>query len=388
MQLSRGQKLPVRELIPNGSVFITIDYYPTDIDIAAFSLDKDRKIKDDRYTILFSNQQSPDNSITLNLQTGKAIFTIDIDRLPTTIERIIFTATHDIHAIGKAKKLDVSVGQQAAIYNAKEGLTTEKAVMMIELYRYHDTWRLGAIGQGFDGGLAALITHFGGEIASPTSTSTSPPSPSSSPTPPRLNLNKITLEQKQSISLTKTTPTFGEIKVNLNWSRGSSARKGFFGKISSNKAIDLDLGCLYVLKNGEKSVVQALGKRFGDLNKKPYVKLLGDDRTGDIDSGETLLINGKFFDEIERIAIFAYIYDGVPNWNETNGVVTLTVPDQPPLEVRMTEGHNNRTMCGIALIDNVNGQMKVSRLVEYFKDHEEFANSVHIFLKWVGARKD
>ncbi|MDI2112904.1 TerD family protein [Commensalibacter nepenthis] len=387
MHLSRGQKLSIRDLIPNGSVSITIDYYPTDIDIAAFSLDKDHKIKDDRYTILFSNRQSPDNSIALTLHEGKAIFTIDIDRLPTTIDRIIFTATHDIHAIGKARKLEVTVGQQAGTYNAKEDLTTEKAVMMIALYRHQNAWRIGTIGQGFNGGLAALITHFGGEIAAPPPPSSSP-SPTSNPVPPRLNLNKITLEAKQSISLTKTAPTFGEIKINLNWSRGSSARRGFFGKISSNKAVDLDLGCLYVLKNGEKSVVQALGKSFGHFDRKPYIKLLGDDRTGDVNTGETILINGKFFDEIEKIAIFAYIYDGVPNWNETNGVVTLTVPEQPPLEVRMTQGNNNKTMCGIAVIDNHNGQMKVSRLVEYFRDHEEFAKSVNIFLRWVSARKN
>lgn len=394
MELYRGQKKPIREIIPKGPITITIDYFPTDINIIAFGLDANHKINDNRYAILFGNRQSPNNAITLDVTTGCARFTIDIDRLPLIIERIIFTATHEIHAIGKTKKLQVIIGETQALYNAKDGLNTEKTIIMMELYRHQNTWRLGIIGQGFNGGLNALITHFTDEVTRPSLSQflQTLPSPASidnvSSTISQLNLNKITLEKKQSINLTKKTTTFEEIKINLNWSRNSTTKRGFFGKLIRDRAVDLDLGCLYVLKNGKKGVVQALGKTFGNLNHEPYIYLLGDDRTGDNTSGETILINGKFFDKIDKIAIFAYIYDGVPNWNETNGTVSITTPKQPPLEVKITEGSNNKTMCGIALIENDQSQMKVSRLVEYFKDHEAFANSIGIFLRWVTATKD
>ena len=38
----------------------------------------------------------------------------------------------------------------------------QKAVMLGELY-LKDVWRFSAIGQGFNGGLSALLKHFGGE---------------------------------------------------------------------------------------------------------------------------------------------------------------------------------------------------------------------------------
>lgn len=377
--LSRGQKIPLNNIISHGSVQVTVTYQPATIDIAAFGLTADRTIGDDRYVILFSNQQSPDASMRLTPGNGQAQFTFDLGRLPPMIDRIILTATNDHAPISQAHELTVSFGQNAAVYNVRDGLTTETAVMMIELYRHTGTWRVGMIGQGFNGGLAKLVEHFGGDVESPA--------PKSAPTP-KLNLNKVILEKKQSISLTKAGNDFGEITINLNWSRGTPKKRGLFGRIQTGNAIDLDLGCLYVLKNGQKSVVQALGNKFGSFQNAPYIELSGDDRTGDVSDGETIRINGRHFDEIERLAIFAYIYEGVPNWAETNGVVTISSPGQPPLEMHMTDGRNNMGMCGIALIDNDGGKMKVSRLVEYFKGHKDFADSVGIRLRWVAGSKD
>ena len=66
-------------------------------------------------------------------------------------------------------------GEVLAIYqlNASD-FSQEKAVMLIEIYFKNDLWRIAAIGQGFNGGLKALVRHFGGEvtenISSPTNT--------------------------------------------------------------------------------------------------------------------------------------------------------------------------------------------------------------------------
>ena len=49
---------------------------------------------------------------------------------------------------------------------------------------------------------------------------------------------------------------------------------------SVSKGVDLDLGCLYELADGRKGVIQALGNAFGSLNRRPWILLDGDDRTG------------------------------------------------------------------------------------------------------------
>ena len=184
-----------------------------------------------------------------------------------------------------------------------------------------------------------------------------------------------------TISLEKRGSSFGEIAVNLNWSRG---KKGFFG----GSAIDLDLGCLLEMSNGDKSVVQALGRMFGSYNDWPYIALSGDDRTGDVSAGETMRINGAHWNEIRRIAIFANIYDGAPNWNTTDGVVTVNMPDQPPIEVRMTEGRNDKRLCGVVLLENVGGTLKASRIVDYFRDQSELDRAFGWGLNWRAGSKD
>lgn len=48
-------------------------------------------------------------------------------------------------------------------FNGSE-FTTERAVMLGDFY-LKDVWRFAAVGQGFDGGLEALLKNFGGEVA-------------------------------------------------------------------------------------------------------------------------------------------------------------------------------------------------------------------------------
>ncbi|MDR8350488.1 tellurium resistance system protein TerA, partial [Acinetobacter baumannii] len=124
----------------------------------------------------------------------------------------------------------------------------------------------------------------------------------------------------------------GEIRINLNWHRGSGSGGLLGGMFGSNKAIDLDLGAFVELADGYKSVVQALGNAFGNYHSEPYVQLQGDDRTGEALDGEWLHINGREWKEIRQVLIYAFIYQGVPSWDKTDGVVTLHVPEQPPIE--------------------------------------------------------
>jgi tellurite resistance protein TerA len=112
-----------------------------------------------------------------------------------------------------------------------------------------------------------------------------------------------------------------------------------------------------------------LGNGFGDYTYFPYVKLLGDDRTGAVTDGEWLEINGDMWPEIHRILIFAFIYEGAPNWAETDGKVRLMVPGQPEIEVKMNEFGSKMGMCAVAMLENVRGKIKVTREVGFHRGH-------------------
>jgi hypothetical protein len=86
------------------------------------------------------------------------------------------------------------------------------------------------------------------------------------PAPNKVSLSKVSLtKEKPAISLAKKD-NFGEIRINLNWHRGSGSGGLLGGMFGSNKAIDLDLGAFVELQDGYKSVVQALGNAFGNYH--------------------------------------------------------------------------------------------------------------------------
>lgn len=207
-----------------------------------------------------------------------------------------------------------------------------------------------------------------------------------------VSLSKVSLEKKgQSVSLAKR-PSFGEISVNLNWNQGEAKPTGFFKSLlgggASKSAIDLDLGCLYELQDGKKGVVQALGNAFGEFAGPPYVQLSGDDRSGANADGETLRVNGGRWSDVKRLLVFTFIYDGVPNWDATDGVVTVRVPGEAPIEVRLTGGLNTAGMCGIAMIENLDGEIKVTRLVDYVAGHEALDKAYGWNMRWTAGSKD
>ncbi len=195
----------------------------------------------------------------------------------------------------------------------------------------------------------------------------------------------INLQKGQRVNLQKTNPYgLGEIVVNLNWFSGSTG--GFFNR---TPGIDLDLGCLFELKNGMKGCVQALGNCFGNLNYPPFVSLDGDDRTGASAAGETLRINGNQIANIRRILVFTYIYEGVSNWQQANAVVTIRYPNAEDIIIHMDSYNTNASMCGLALFENYNDQtFSVQKLIQFFPNHSYLDQAFGWGLQWVAGRKD
>lgn len=386
--LQQGGNAPV----PGGSLSVAFAWNlpggrDVDADVSAYLLTASGKVRSDADMIFYNQPDGAAGAIRfMRGSGGRGAFEVDPARLPEAVERIVFCVTvHDAHARRQTLALldgaEISVSGGADVIRFRPSLrdASEAAMVFGELYRRNGQWKFRAVGQGFNGGLAPLARSFGIDVAEEQG---SPPAPPPPPPPP-VRLSKVTLEKPgQTISLEKRGTSFGEIVVNLNWSRG---RKGFFG---GGQAVDLDLGCLFELADGRKGVVQALGNVFGSFSQPPYMALSGDDRTGDVSQGETLKINGAHWSDIRRLVVFANIYDGVPNWQQTDGVVQVTMPDQPPIEVRMTEGRNDRRLCGIVVIENDSGRLKATRIVEYFRDQEKLDRRFDWGLRWVAGAKD
>lgn len=196
----------------------------------------------------------------------------------------------------------------------------------------------------------------------------------------------IILEKGSKINLSKGNKELGKININLNWNTGS--KKGIFSSLFGNNSIDLDLGCLFELKDGTLGTVQALGNCFGSFDRSPYVYLDGDDRSGTNASGENLFINGDKIKEIKRILVYTFIYEGARNWHEASGKVRISVPGQEEILINMDEYNNNYSMCALAMIENVNdSNFSVEKLVRFFDGHKSMDEAYNWGLKWVAGRK-
>jgi tellurite resistance protein TerA len=203
-----------------------------------------------------------------------------------------------------------------------------------------------------------------------------PAKPTAAPQPPQaaprsaapVSLSKVTLTKSApTVSLTKHGAVGGMLRVNLNWnSRPPGAGGGLFRR--QPEPIDLDLGCLWEFTDGSKGVVQALGNSFTASPtgvREPVIWLDGDDRSGSNAAGENLFINLAHAAKIRRVLVFAFIYEGVPNWAAADGVVTLYPAIGPQIEVRLDESRDGARICGIAMLTSTGGDLSVRREVNY-----------------------
>ncbi|MFE5796458.1 Tellurium resistance [Streptomyces sp. NPDC056503] len=190
--------------------------------------------------------------------------------------------------------------------------------------------------------------------------------------------------RRPSVSLARQGGATGNLRVNLSWRMRSSdieGRSRQSGRLLRNPAqffkpevvqahtqgmvnVDLDLGCLYELKDGSKGVVQPLGGFFGDLNAAPYVKLSGDDRFG-APSGETIFVNLDHKDQIKRLLFFAYIYDQTPAFDRTHAKITLYPSNGPRIEIELDERAPQARSCAVFSVDNSKDELLVRREVRF-----------------------
>jgi len=399
---SRGQKGKLADLGLHSplTVDLTLAANGMAIDVSCFGVDSADKLSDERFMVFYNQLAAPADAIVLNLSDARARFSVNLDALPQTIVKLVFVAAIDgngtMRGLGASS---MALGGALEFPISGADFQDEKAVIIGEIYRKDGVWRFGAVGQGFNGGLSALLKHFGG-------TEAGAPAPAPAPAaaePPRVSVSKVTLEKRgDKVSLEKRAGGrgFGRIHVNLNWNHAgapaTAQKSGFLSRLTGSGAsegIDLDLGCMFELADGRPGLVQALGNAWGNYEQAPYIKLEGDDRTGQSSNGENLVINGDHVGEIKRALIFAFIYKGAPNWAATDGVVTVRMPDQAPIEVRLDQG-GSQMMCAIAMIENRSGNLQITKLEEYFSQqgresaHELMDRRFGFGLRWTTGTKD
>lgn len=354
MNILRGQRLKLTDIISDNSEFqlgIAWTSLGGDIDVSCFGLDAHEKLSDDRYLTFFNQPTTPCGGVSLSTpvddNTG---FTVALQKLPSTICRLMITAAID--GVGTMSQLTsgyirfLCKGNEVARFSfSGSDFSNERALMLLEIYRKDDIWRISAVGQGFNGGMDALVEYFGGEIANPTPTTLTPTSPETEIKSPaiseqKIQTAKVTLKkQGDSTQISLKKKDLSIIDVKMYWTKGA----------------DLDLHAFYKTKSGEFGQVY-FGEK-GKLDGKPFILLDKDAGVGGTAGKNEENLRIKNLNHFSSIIIAANIFRFLgflhtnDNFAKYDGKVEIKTDTGDSVIVPLMSEEKGR-WCIIAKIDN------------------------------------
>ena len=198
-------------------------------------------------------------------------------------------------------------------------------------------------------------------------------------------------EPGQTIAISTSAKGFESITIGAIWNNIYREKAGFFNRFFkkvTKTGVDLDLGCLYELKDGTRGAIQAFGEKFGSFDSPPYMCLSGDERTGDAQGqDEYIVVNGKHWDKIKKLLIYIYIYDGTPNWAEINPKILIDVPGEDDLAVSLASHNDRLALCAVGGLENVREGIILTNYTEYFPGHAEMDRAFGFGLEWDEGKK-
>ncbi len=277
--LSRGQKMRLTDLTPQTTLEIGVRLAfgaGRACDASCFGVDAAGKLSDERYFVFYNQKESPEGALrAIGGKDGEnERFALDLARLPATIDRLVFTAAID----GDGAMADLQQGEVRIATGGTDvarqvlrgtDFKAEKAVILLELYR-KDGWRLAVVGQGFAGGLSALLAHFGGQEAAPAAapapTAAVPPTVAAPPpadAPQKVRLAKqVSLEKKMQAQ----APALLSLAKKASVSLAKAGLADHQARVALCLDISASMGAFYddglVQKLAER--ILALGCRFDD----------------------------------------------------------------------------------------------------------------------------
>jgi len=157
------------------------DGQPFDADASAFMLTDAGKVKSDECFVFYNQKNSPCGSVEHsgdNL-TGAGdgddeTIKIDLTKVPADIKKVAIAVTindADVRrqSFGQITNAYVRIvneadGSEIARYDLSEDASTNTAMIFAEVYNHNGEWKMNAVGQGYDGGLAALCGNYGVNI--------------------------------------------------------------------------------------------------------------------------------------------------------------------------------------------------------------------------------
>ncbi|MCV2460384.1 TerD family protein [Streptomyces sp. ICN988] len=141
-----------------------------EIDVVAFVLDEDEQVSFDEDFVFYGAPENPGGTVRL-LSDGPTEQTVSVDlaALPPSARKVVVAAAIDgSPAFGDVGALHIvsgpGAGAAALAQATLDAATTERTMLLAEIYRRGESWRLRAVGQGYDHDLGALARGYGVDV--------------------------------------------------------------------------------------------------------------------------------------------------------------------------------------------------------------------------------
>ncbi|MFC5744180.1 TerD family protein [Actinomadura rugatobispora] len=142
-----------------------------EVDVVAFAVDADEQVACDEDFVFYGAPESPDGAVRLSADgPAEQAVTVDLALLPAGVRRVVVAAAVDGDAtFGDLGAVEIAAGPgrhaRPLAQATLDAATTERTMLLAELYRRGTGWRLRAVGQGYGFGLDGLARLFGVDVA-------------------------------------------------------------------------------------------------------------------------------------------------------------------------------------------------------------------------------
>ena len=185
IKMGKGQKLGLNKNCRDLSkLIVTLDYKTIlngnnefELDASVFMVDINNKTEEKNF-IFYENTKSNCGGIAIKQDHNTSLkeaynecIQLDLNLIPRNIQKLAFTIT-----VYEANERNQNFGQvsegcfriiacdtkqEVLNYKFNENLSIETAIVVAEIYRYKNEWKINCIGSGFRGGLEALCNNYG-----------------------------------------------------------------------------------------------------------------------------------------------------------------------------------------------------------------------------------
>ncbi|TFI43268.1 stress protein [Rhodococcus sp. 1R11] len=307
--MSKGQNGPLTV----GDVIVSIAL-AVPADLSALLVTDAGKVRTDADFVFFNQPTGPGVRLEPG-QGGPARLAVSLGAVPSDIEQIRAVITLDDASsnFGRSAPPVARVSDTAGnvLYEYTiDGLSSESIVIALEIYRRQGSWKVRAVGQGYAGGFAALVTDHGVSVDdAPAPAPTPPPAPPTPPAPvappappaapsapvrseaPEVSLTKskpVSLSKGQKVTLRKDGGVaLTVIRMGLGWDPVTTPKKGgLFGGGGRAANIDLDASAIMLADRNVNDVVY-----YGQLNAKDgSITHKGDNLTGEGEGDDEVIV--------------------------------------------------------------------------------------------------